>query len=268
MATVTSNDSPFINVVRAGPRSGSPVILLHAVSLDLTYWDAQFERLSRTHDVVAFDWPNHGRSGNLPAAQISFNALAKVVASVVEQTAGGPAHIVGLSMGSMVAQHFALTYPERVRSLCLLGSACTFADAVRQGMQDRAAKVRQGGMTAVLEAALSRWFVPEFRGRRPDVIDRVTKTVLACDAEGHAATWDMIAGLDTQERLASLTCPTLVLAGAEDPSTPPAAARLIAERIVGAQVEIIPGASHMAQLEAPEVVSDLIGSFLSQNLGG
>ena len=74
----------------------------------------------------------------------------------------------------------------------------------------------------------------------------------------------MIAALDTQEQLAGLTCPTLVLAGAEDPSTPPPAAHLIGERITGARVEIIPGASHMATLEAPEVVSGLLDTFLSQ----
>ena len=252
-----------MNIVRAGPGGGTPVILLHAVSLDLTYWDAQFARLSSTHDVVAFDWPGHGRSSPL-AGETSFDRLAEAVASVVKEVGGGPAHIVGLSMGSMVAQIFALNYPGSVRSLCLIGSACTFPEPVRQGMRNRAATIRAGGMQAVVVESLARWYTPGFRQRRPDVIDRATKTILGGDPEVQADMWEMIAGLDTRERLASLACPTLVAVGAEDPSTPPDAARVIAGKIPGARMEVIDGASHMTPTEAPDAVNDLLATFLAE----
>jgi 3-oxoadipate enol-lactonase len=257
--TATSNR--FINSVRAGPRGGAPVILLHAVGLDLTYWDAQFGCLSKRHDVLAFDWPGHGRSSVFDGG-ISFDDLSEVVASVVKEAANGPAHIVGLSMGSMVAQYFALTHPELIQSLCLIGSACTLSDPVRQALRDRAASAHRGGMSAVLKSATGHWFTPKFRGERPDVIDRAEKTVLACDPKQYAAYWEMIAGLDTQKRLAELNCPTLVLVGEQDSSTPPAAAQLIGEQIPGARVKVIAGASHMVQLEAPEVVNKLVDVFL------
>ena len=239
------------------------MVLLHAASLDLTYWDAQFEALSWTHDVVAFDWPGHGRSGGI-SGQIHFEDWAEVVASVVRKTGGEPAHIVGVSMGSMVAQYFALNHPEMVRSLCLIGSACTLPEPGRQAMRERAAKARRKGMQAVLAMATGHWFTPEFRQRRPDVIDRVEKTFLAFEPGQYAVLWEMIATLETRERLADLVCPTQILVGEQDASTPPAAARLIGERIKGAQVEIIPGAAHMATLEAPEVVNRLIETFISQ----
>ena len=239
------------------------MILLHAVSLDLTYWDAPFARLSATRDVVAFDWPGHGRSSPL-AGETSFDRLAEAFDSVVEAVGGGPAHIVGLSMGSMVAQTFALNYPERVRSLCLIGSACTFPEPVRQGMRRRAATIRTGGMPMVVEESLARWYTPGFRQRRPDLIDRTTKTILGGDPGVQAAMWEMIAGLDTRERLANLACPTLVLVGAEDPSTTPDAARVIAGQVPGARVEVIDGASHMTPTEAPDAVSDLLETFLAE----
>ena len=263
MTSQVSTAGSAVNIVRAGPSGGTPVILLHAVSLDLTYWDAQFARLSSTHDVVAFDWPGHGRSSPL-AGETSFDRMAEVVALVVREVGGGPAHIVGLSMGSMVAQIFALNHPGSVRSLCLIGSACTFPEPVRQGMRNRAATIRAGGIQAVVAESLARWYTPGFRQRRPDVIDRATKTILGGDSEVQAATWEMIAGLDTRERLASLACPTLVLVGAEDPSTTPEAARVIAGQISGARVEVIDGASHMTPTEAPDAVSDLLATFLAE----
>ena len=239
-------------------------MLLHAVSLDLTSWDAQFGELSKAHDVLAFDWPGHGWSGGV-ADRVSFDELAEVVASVVTAAGAGPAHLVSISMGSMVAQTFALNHPELVRSLCLIGSACTLPDPARQAMRARAATARRDGMPAVLSVATGHWFTPGFRQRRPDLVDRTEKTVLACDPGQYAAYWEMIAGLETRERLARLACPTLVLVGEEDSSTPPAAARVLAEQIPGARMEIVAGAAHLATIEAPDAVNGLLQAFLQAN---
>ena len=262
---VNSNEhaADFIHSVRAGNRGTPPVVLLHAASLDLTYWDAQFEALSRTHDVVAFDWPGHGRSAGI-SGPVRFEDWAEVVAAIVRGVGGQPAHIVGVSMGSMVAQYFALNHPNLVRSLCLIGSACTLAEPVRQAMRERAAKARREGMQAVLATATGHWFTPGFRQRRPDVIDRVEKTFLAFDPEQYAALWEMIATLETQARLSELACPTLVLAGEHDASTPPAAARTIGERIAGARVEVVDAAGHLVPIEASQAVNQTLRTFLTE----
>ena len=263
MANSNERSTGSIHSVRAGDRGTTPVILLHAASLDLTYWDAQFEALSRTHDVVAFDWPGHGRSDGI-TGPASFEDWAEVVAAVVRKIGGGPAHLVGVSLGSMVAQYFALNHPGLVRSLCLIGSACTLAPPVRQAMRERAVMARQAGMSAVLAMATGHWFTPQFRQRRPDVIDRVEKTFLAFEPHQYAALWEMIATLETRERLAGLVCPTLVLAGEHDASTPPAAARLIQERVAGARLEIIAGAAHLVPIEASQAVNPLLQSFFAE----
>ena len=151
-----------------------------------------------------------------------------------------------------------------MRSLCLIGSACTLPEPVRQAMRERAAKARREGMQAVLATATGHWFTPEFRQRRPDVIDRVEKTFLAFAPDQYAALWEMIATLETRERLAELICPTLLLVGEHDVSTPPAAARVIQERVTGARLEIIAGAAHLTPIETPQAVNSLLQSFFAE----
>jgi 3-oxoadipate enol-lactonase len=253
-----------LNWVRTGPANASTVLLIHPVGLDLTYWDRQIEALQANYDVVAFDLPGHGRSGGGPQ-DWSFDQAVETVAAVIGIAGGRPVHLVGISFGGMIAQSFVLVYPKLVRSLVLMGTASIFAEPVRAGMRGRAESVRKGGMKAVLQTSLERWFTPEIRSRRPDLIDRVSKTVLSDDPEVHAAIWEIIANFDVRDRLHEIACPTLILVGELDPSTPPSAASVMAERIPNARMVVLPNASHMIQLESPEAVNAELQQFFAQS---
>lgn len=117
-------------------------------------------------------------------------------------------------------------------------------------------------MAAVVQSTLERWFTPETRARRPDIMDRVSKTLLADNPAVHAAIWEMIAAFETHDRLKEITCPTLVLVGDRDPSTPPSTASALAKAIAGAEVVVIPNASHLVTVEAPVAVSTEMQRFL------
>lgn len=253
-----------VNLVRTGPRGRPLVVLIHAVGLDLTYWGEQIEALQAFYDVIAYDLPGHGRSAPLPAS-FGWDESIEVLAGVISAAQAGPAHLVGLSVGGMIAQNFALARPGMVRSLTLIDTTSTFAGPVRKALRDRAETARRDGMEALLAPTLERWFTPRFMARRPDVIDRVAKTLLACDPAVHGGMWDMISTQDTAPQLPGLSLPVLVVVGEEDPTTPVAAARLIAECINGARLEIIPGASHIAPLEEPGTINALIMDFLARS---
>jgi len=250
-----------IHAVRTGPRGGTPIVLVHPVGLDLGYWSAQVEALGRTHDVVTYDLPGHGRSPGGPE-DWSFDQAAEVLANLVRDTDAGPAHLVGLSVGGMIAQATALAHPDLVTSLSLIGTAASFPEAGRAAIRARAQATRDGGMGAMLQSSLARWFSPDTMAQQPALIDRVTRTFLANDPAIHAAMWDMIAELDFTAEISRIACPTLVLVGELDPSTPPATARFLAETIPGAELHIIPGASHMVPFEQPEAVNDHLLRFL------
>ncbi len=253
---------PCVNVVRCGPRGQAPVVLVHAVGLDLTYWDRQIATLGKCHDVVAFDLPGHGRSPGAPA-DWSLDKAQAVLAGVIRATGAACAHVVGLAVGGMIAQATALAHPALVRSLTLIDTAARFAEAGRAGMRERAKTTRAGGMPAVLQSTLERWFTPETMAGRPDLIDRVTKTLLRDDPAVHAAMWDMIAALDLVAELHRVSCPTLILVGEHDQSSPPAAARQLRDGIDGATMHVIARAAHLSPLEWPEVVDGYLLPFLA-----
>ncbi len=257
-----ASEGPKLNWVRTSTHHAETVVLIHAVGHDLTYWDRQIEALSVSYNVVAFDLPGHGRSATSSLGW-SFSYAANVVDQLISQLSASPIHLIGISFGGMIAQVIALNRPEIIRSLTLIGTAPSFPEEVRKGMRARAELVRAQGMTAVVESSLQRWFTQETRERRPDITDRLTKTLLGDDAATHAAIWEIISGLDLDDRLSEISCPTLVLVGEKDPSTPPAVASHLAGAIKGSCLIVVPDASHIVTVEAPSAVNTALLSFLA-----
>ena len=248
--------------VRSGPRGSSTILLIHPLGYDLTYWSAQIDALQPLYDVVAIDLPGHGLSAGSPA-DCDLSSISERLAGIIKSLGKGAVHVVGISVGGMIAQTLALAHPERVRSLCLIGTASTFPEAVRAAMIARAEAVEQGGMAAVLQSSLQRWFTERTRTSRPELIERVTRTLLADDPTVHAAMWRAIAAFGVHERLGEISCPTLVLVGDQDPSTPPAMTEVLAEGIPGARMAVLADTSHIAILESPVAVNEQLLGFLA-----
>lgn len=251
-----------LNWIRTGPENAPTVLFLHAVGLDLTFWDRQIEALSDSFNVVAVDLPGHGRSPGA-ASDWTFPNAAALIASLIQTLSTDPVHLVGISFGSMLALATVLARPDLVRSLTLIGSAATFAEPARAAMRARAETAHSQGMAAILPSSLDRWFTPATRLLRPHLIDRVSKTILADDPSVHAAIWDLIATFNVSNRLHEIHCPTLILVGELDLSTTPTAATLLAERIAGARLLLLPNTSHMANLEQPVAISAALKEFLN-----
>src|SRR3972149_12258212 len=136
---------------------GPAVLLLHPVGLDLTWWEPQVEALRSEFQVLRMDFRGHGKSAMAPPpytlAQFAADAQALLGALHI-----GPAHIIGLSLGGMVAQVLALEYPTEVRSLILSNTLCTLPAQARQAIRARGEAAEQSGMAAVIEATIERWF--------------------------------------------------------------------------------------------------------------
>ena len=259
---MTEQQSTSIHMVRTGPRGGTPTILVHPVGMDLTYWSNQIEALHGSHDLVAYDLPGNGNTPGTPE-DWTFDAAVATLAQVLASTGAESANVVGISVGGMIAQAFALARPEAVQSLVLIATASTFPEHERSFALGRAATARRDGMAAIIAPTLDRWFTPETKAQRPDILDRVRKSMLADDPAIYAAMWDMIASLDFAPRLKEIHCPTLIMTGETDPICPPAVAGALQAGIQGSQLAIVPHAAHMCILEQPDFINERLAAFLT-----
>jgi len=260
MINTLTIESGKINFIRTGPRSGNTVVLLHPMGMDLTLWGDQILALKTKFDVIALDLPGHGFSGRLEGEH-SFENLATVIVSFIENISVEAFHLVGISYGGMIAQEVAIRNPDLVLSLTLIATACTFPDSVRQILRDRAEFTRNKGIVALAPLSLARWFTPEFSAERPDVIDRITKLLYLQDAFDHATIWDTVASLDSESRLGELSLPALIIVGDKDASTPIASAEVMAKALKSNNIQIVKNAAHFPMLEKPELVNNLLLTF-------
>lgn len=258
----SSNPSALgINSVRTGPRGGTPIVFVHALGLDLTYWDQQIEALCDEFDVMAFDLPGHGQSIGDPSGW-TIQQATRVLAEVVRSTGASNAHVVGLSVGSMLAQSLAVQEPSLVCSLTLIGSATTFTPDARTFLSSLSELTEAQGMQGIVQSSMPYWFSERTRSRRPDIIDRTAKTLLRADPGVHAAMWRMVSIFDMADSIHQITCPVLILVGDDDASTPIASSQVIASLIPGSEMHIVQGGGHMLPLEKPFAVSEHLARFV------
>lgn len=238
---------------------GPTVLLLHAVGLDLTCWESQVDALSTEFQVVAVDLRGHGQSEMSPPPY-GLQLFADDVHQMLRQIGAAPAHVVGLSLGGMVAQVLGLEYPEDVISLILADTVCTLTPEGRSAMVSRGEAAERSGMQSVLQATLERWFTADFLNS--EVVTRCRRRLLADNVESWAAAWRAISDVNTWPQLHEIRVPTLVMVGELDVSSPPERARIIADRIPGARLHIVPGAPHMAPMECPDLFNPPMLEFL------
>ena len=234
---------------QAGADNGLPVVMSHALGMDLTMWDGLAAHLAPHHPVLRFDHRGQGGSAAV-SAPFGVDDLVADAARLITEWGRGPVLFIGLSMGGLVGQGLAIQHPGLVRGLVLANTAPVFTPAGRAGLLARAAAVRSGGMAAVVDATVDRFISAAGRGRHPALAGAVRARLLQADATGYAATCDAIAGADWRAGLASVQCPTLVVSGALDEGTTPAMSRQITDAVPGAQ-QVVLDAAHLSVLEQP-----------------
>jgi 3-oxoadipate enol-lactonase len=244
---------------------GPPVVLLHGLGLDRRMWHGLRPALAGAgFRVIAVDLPGHGAAGRpaRPGTAWLVADLAAGVLAVLEGAAGGPAVLVGFSLGGAVALEVALAHPGRVSALVLVDTAAWMGPEAPPIFLERAAAAEADGVEALVAPAVERWFTPEFVAARPDAVARCVAWLRDNDALGYAAACRALATFDARARLAEVRCPTLVVAADRDQATPVAMAEVLASGIPGAELAVLGPSGHLVTEERPADLERAVLGFL------
>jgi 3-oxoadipate enol-lactonase len=243
-----------------GPADAPVVVLSNSLGTTLEMWEPQVAALSERFAVLRYDHPGHGTGrGSAPARSVE--ALARGVLAILDERGLERVSFCGLSLGGAVGMWLAMHAPERIDRLAL---ACTSARfGLRENWLQRAETVRAQGMEAIADAVLKLWFTPATHRDDPALVSAYRAMMISAEREGYAGCCEALADWEPGEELAAIRAPTLLLAGSEDPATPPEQAEAIARRIGGAQVSVLAGAGHLANLEQSGAFNTLLLDHLT-----
>ena len=239
---------------------GPVLVLLHPIGVDRTWWCDYMREWQSSYDVITVDLRGHGESSPIDAP-ISLSDHASDVAFVLGREGVASAHVIGVSMGGMVAQRMAIEVPYRVASLTLCATAGGFPDAIRPRILARGDVNRAGSMSEVVDDTIARWFRAD--SPRPDLVERCRARLLADDWYSWSANWAAISQLDNLAALHAVAVPTLVVAGEADASIAPASSKLIADAIPAAKFVSVPCAAHFGAFDMRESFAPIFDEFLS-----
>lgn len=243
---------------------GTALLLFHAFPLGLFQWDEQAGALSRGARVVRFDARGFGAS-DLSEGPLTMECIADDGAALLDLLGIERAVVGGCSMGGYAALAFARRHPRRLVGLYLQDTKATPDTAeARSGRADLAARVLAEGAGAAAEAFLPKLVGETTRREQGALVERLRERILATRPAGIAAALHGLgARADSRPSLAAIRVPSLVLVGEEDVLTPPIEAEALAAGIPGARLVRVPRAGHLANLEAPSAVSEVLSAFLA-----
>ena len=235
-----------------GPEEAPVVMLSNSLGTAMDMWEDQMPALTAHFRVLRYDQRGHGGTAG-PPGPYTMQELAGDAIELLDSLGLERVSFLGASMGGMTGMCIAIEAPERIDRLAL---CCTSANIPPpERWFERAELVRKDGMGAVAEASLERWFTPALRDRRPEVVARLKRTLLAIDPEGYAGCCEALATTDLRARLHAIEAPTLVITGEDDLSTPPDHGALVADQVPYGTCLMLSPARHLANVERPDDVN-------------
>jgi 3-oxoadipate enol-lactonase len=251
-------DPATIQLHRAG--SGPALVMLHCLGMTHHLWDC-LGGLADKYTLLSYDLPGHGETA-LPSAPYGVEELSAQLAGVLRRAGIGKAHVMGISLGGLVAQCFAATEHAMTDRLVLCDTTPRYTDEARTNWVVRAAAARKDGAASLLPMIEKIWFTPGFVAADPPAVRLVRDTFRACSGEGYALACEALGAADLRDLVPRIEAPTLVVCGADEGQAFKDAAHWLRDNIASARLEMIPSAGHASVLEQPVAIEKLLREFL------
>ena len=241
-------------------QSRAPILMFSkSLGADFSMWDPQAAEFQKKFRTLCYDTRGHGQSSPTPGTY-SIELLGKDVLALLDSLHLDRVHFCGLSMGGMIGMWLGLNAPERLNHLVLCNTGAKIGTA--ESWKARIEAVQKRGMKSVAPGVIERWFTPAFRQKEPKTISRILKMLEATNPDGYVSCCAAVRDFDCRHQLGRILTPTLVIAGAHDPATPPADGRFLTQQIPGARfVEL--NAAHLSNIEDQDRFTNQLAAFLS-----
>jgi 3-oxoadipate enol-lactonase len=247
----------------AGPEDAPVILFANSLGTNFHVWGPQAAVLAATFRVLRYDMRGHGLTdcpapagnGGYTIDQLGRDALGLLDALGIAQ-----AHFCGLSIGGMVGQRVAAAAPDRIRSLVLCDTANRIGPPAM--WDDRIATIRSKGLASIVDGVMARWFTAGFAERHPAELAGMRNMLTRTPIDGYIGGALAVRDGDLRDDDGKIACPTLVIVGDQDLSTPPAAATELRQAIANARLAVIDGAAHIPTIEQPDAVTRLLREFL------
>ncbi len=245
---------------------GEAIVFLHGIGSSSEGWAVQLQAFGASHHAIAWDAPGYGGSGDLAPLAPAAGDYADALALLLDALGVARAHLVGNSLGALMAAAFVRRHARRVLSLVLSDAASGHG---RLGAEERNEKLMQrlDALAELGAAGMARERAPKLigSGAAAGALNRVVAVMRKIRPKGYAQAARMLSLGDIEAELAQCRAPTLVVCGAEDSVTPPESNRRIAAAVPGARFELLQGIGHLPYVEAPQRFNELVGGFLAQH---
>ena len=242
---------------------GPWVVMSHSLACNLSMWEEQAAVLKPGFRVLRFDTRGHGSSAAAQGAY-TLDMLADDLLGLLDGLGIARAHFVGLSMGGMIGMTAALRHPQRFASLVLCDTSSRVPPEAAPVWEGRIRTAAEQGMEPLVEPTLQRWFTEPFYKSGKAMMGRVGQMIRSTPVAGYVGCCHAIPKIDLTDRLGAIQCPVRVIVGEQDAGTPVAMSRAIQEAIPGADLVVIPSASHLSNLEQPEAFNRALADFLAR----
>jgi 3-oxoadipate enol-lactonase len=254
MSFAKLNDG-VVHYLDEGPREARALVFMNALGCDFRIWDDVVRILCRDFRLVRYDMRGHGLSESGPD-RYDIADFARDLEALLDRLGVARATVVGLSMGGLVAQELYRQRPQHVAALVLCDTAAKIGND--ESWDARIAEVERGGIEAIADSVLERWFTADFHVRRSDELKGWRAMLTRTPRQGYLAACGAVKRADLRPYARAIEVPTLCVVGNEDGSTPVALVRETAELIKGSRFEIIEGSGHLPNIEKPQALASLI----------
>jgi len=241
--------------------SGQPLVLTHGIGGSADNWAPVLPDLAGRYRVITWDVRGFGRSDK-PPGPYSAELWARDLAGLLDALAVERAYLVGHSMGGVIAQRFALDFPERLAALILASTSSQVNERAMAHWMGQADAIERDGFGAWV-AAQQAGYTEEFLRAHPDQLENDRRRVELNDSSAYAAGARAVAAYNFTSELKQITAPTLILQGLTDPQTPPGGSVIINRHIPGSRLVMLEGTGHGIYTEHPEKFVHLLTEFLS-----